>query len=49
MTGKIDHFETVFRAARVDAALAAGVFHRGEQSVRQVKGELRARGLEVRP
>ena len=45
----VDHFESVFREARVDAALAAGVFHRGEQTVRQVKRELRARGLEVRP
>jgi len=47
--GCCDHFETVFREARVDAALAAGMFHRGEHSVRQLKGELRARGIEVRP
>ncbi len=47
--GCIDHFEEVFREARVDAALAAGVFHRREHSVGQVKAELRSRGLEVRP
>ncbi len=47
--GSTDHFETVFREARVDAALAAGIFHRGEHSVQQLKGELRSRGLEVRP
>jgi cyclase len=43
------HFVAAFRDARVDAALAAGAFHRGELTVAQVKAELSARGIPVRP
>lgn len=44
-----DHFEQVFRQARVDGALAAGAFHRGELLIPQLKADLAARGIEVRP
>jgi cyclase len=45
----VDHFEQVFRQARVNAALAAGAFHRGELLIPQLKSDLAARGIEVRP
>jgi len=43
------HFEAVFKKARVDAALAAGAFHRGELTVGALKKDLKAAGIEVRP
>lgn len=43
------HFVRVFQEARVDAALAAGAFHRGELEIGALKRELKAAGLEVRP
>ena len=46
--GAIEHFEAVLRDAGADAALAAGVFHRGELEVGALKRELKRRGLEVR-
>lgn len=42
------HFVRVFQEARVDAALAAGAFHRGELEIGALKRELKARGIEVR-
>ncbi|KAI0015141.1 imidazole glycerol phosphate synthase HisHF [Xylariomycetidae sp. FL0641] len=42
------HFEDVFRRTRTDAALGAGMFHRGEYTVQQVKDYLAEKGLEVR-
>jgi len=47
--GATEHFAEVFQAAHVDAALAAGVFHSGEISIPNLRRELRARGIEVRP
>jgi cyclase len=47
--GELEHFEEVFRAAGVDAALAASVFHSGEVAIPELKRQLRARGIEVRP
>ena len=47
--GKSEHFETVFKEAKVDAALAAGVFHRGELPIMQLKNYLKDCGVEVRP
>jgi cyclase len=44
----LEHFERVFKDADADAALAAGVFHRGELTVGQVKDFLAERGVEVR-
>ncbi|MDE2143754.1 MAG: imidazole glycerol phosphate synthase subunit HisF [Elusimicrobia bacterium] len=43
------HFARVFQEARVDAALAAGAFHRGELEIGVLKRDLRSRGIEVRP
>ncbi|EMC95809.1 hypothetical protein BAUCODRAFT_123100 [Baudoinia panamericana UAMH 10762] len=46
--GSADHFAEVFEQTDVDAALGAGIFHRGEWTVKQVKEELQKRGLMVR-
>ena len=47
--GSPRHFAQVFREADVDAALAASVFHSGEIRIPDLKRELRAAGIEVRP
>jgi cyclase len=47
--GAAQHFVEVFRVARVDAALAASVFHSGEIAIPNLRRELRAQGIEVRP
>jgi cyclase len=47
--GAAEHFVEVFRVARVDAALAASVFHSGEIAIPNLRRELRAQGIEVRP
>jgi cyclase len=39
----------VFERAGVDAALAASVFHTGAIAVGDLKKDLRAAGIEVRP
>ncbi|KAI0535328.1 putative bifunctional histidine biosynthesis protein hishf [Xylaria digitata] len=46
--GNPAHFEEVFRETTTDAALGAGMFHRGEYTVQQVKDHLATIGLEVR-
>jgi imidazole glycerol-phosphate synthase len=46
--GNPGHFEEVFTKTKTDAALGAGIFHRGEYTVKQVKDFLVARGLKVR-
>jgi len=46
--GNSQHFVDVFAQARVDAALAAGVFHRGELSIPTLKQDLRDAGLVAR-
>ncbi|MEM9493494.1 MAG: HisA/HisF-related TIM barrel protein, partial [Myxococcota bacterium] len=46
--GCMDDFEAVFEKADVDGALAAGVFHRGEVHLPDLKGYLRQRGVAVR-
>ncbi len=47
--GKIEHFEELFdKVPRVDAALAASIFHFGEVSISDIKQRLRTRGVEVR-
>ncbi|KAI8963784.1 imidazole glycerol phosphate synthase HisHF [Daldinia sp. FL1419] len=46
--GNPTHFEEVFEKTRADAALGAGMFHRGEYTVKQVKDYLAEKGLEVR-
>jgi len=47
--GAAEHFAEVFQSAGVDAALAASVFHSGEIPIPNLKRQLRARGIEVRP
>jgi len=47
--GSVRHFVEVFEQARVDAALAASVFHSGTLQIHELKSELRAAGIEVRP
>jgi len=47
--GAIEHFVQVFRSARVDAALAASVFHSGVLRIPDLKAQLRTAGIEVRP
>ncbi|MEN9788421.1 MAG: hypothetical protein RLZZ473_485 [Pseudomonadota bacterium] len=47
--GSVQHFVDVFVQARVDAALAASVFHSGEIVVRELKQTLIAAGVEIRP
>ncbi|KAL5328480.1 hypothetical protein ACEPPN_001979 [Leptodophora sp. 'Broadleaf-Isolate-01'] len=46
--GNPGHFEEVFSKTRTDAALGAGMFHRGEYTVKQVKDSLAEKGLMVR-
>ncbi len=41
------HFVEAY-AAGADAALAAGIFHRGEVTVGQIKAELKSKGIPVR-
>mmetsp|Transcript_1396 Transcript_1396/g.3970 ORF Transcript_1396/g.3970 Transcript_1396/m.3970 type:complete len:212 (-) Transcript_1396:366-1001(-) len=47
--GKVDHFSAVFDATDVEAALAAGIFHRKEVHINQVKQHLKERGIAYRP
>ena len=46
--GHPDHFAEVFAEAGVEAALAAGIFHDGLYTVRQVKDRVRNAGVAVR-
>lgn len=47
--GTVAHFSEVFRQAQVDAALAASVFHSGTIPIPQLKRQLLAEGIKVRP
>ncbi len=47
--GTVEHFGDVFKCAGVDAALAASVFHSGAIVISDLKRDLRAAGIEVRP
>jgi cyclase len=47
--GALEHFVEVFRAADVDAALAASVFHSGVIAIPDLKQFLHAQHVEVRP
>jgi imidazole glycerol phosphate synthase glutamine amidotransferase subunit len=46
--GKVEHFSEVFEKTDVEAALAAGIFHRKEVSIEAVKDHMRERGIETR-
>ncbi len=43
-----EHMLEAFREAGADAALAAGIFHRGECTVREAKEYLRSHGIKVK-
>jgi cyclase len=47
--GAIEHFRDVFQHAQVDAALAASVFHTGAIAVYDLKRELAAAAIAIRP
>ncbi len=47
--GTVEHFERVFREAHVDAALAASVFHSGTILIPELKRQLLATGIPIRP
>jgi cyclase len=47
--GCADHFADVFALAGADAALAASLFHYGELDIGELKADLAARGIPVRP
>ena len=46
--GRVEHFSEVFEKTGVEAALAAGIFHRREIPIADVKAHLRSRGIPVR-
>lgn len=46
--GKASHFNEVFDATNVEAALAAGIFHRREVPIIDVKGSMRSGGIVTR-
>jgi len=46
--GEVAHFSEVFAATDVEAALAAGIFHRKEVPIASVKAHLKTRGIETR-
>ncbi|KAL7939844.1 hypothetical protein V8C35DRAFT_287859 [Trichoderma chlorosporum] len=46
--GNPGHFEEVYEKTTTDAALGAGMFHRGEYTVKQVKDYLQEKGLLIR-
>jgi len=46
--GKLEHFFDVLTKGKADAALAASVFHYHEYSIKEVKGFLKQKGVDVR-
>ncbi len=46
--GKLEHFFDVFTQGKVDAALAASIFHYREISIREVKEYLIKKGINIR-
>lgn len=46
--GKLEHFYDVFTKGKVDAALAASIFHYRTISIREVKEYLTKKGINVR-
>jgi cyclase len=47
--GTAEHFAAVFEQADVDGALAATVFHSGQIAIPELKQQLAAAGIEIRP
>jgi glutamine amidotransferase/cyclase len=46
--GSAEHFVDVFKNTKAEAALAAGIFHRHEVSIDEVKNAMRKNNIEVR-
>ena len=46
--GKVEHFSEVFEKTDVEAALAAGIFHREEVPIEAVKDHMKDEGIETR-
>ena len=46
--GVADHFVEVFQKTKADAGLAAGIFHRREVPIREVKLAVKGAGVPVR-
>ncbi|MCF7974881.1 MAG: imidazole glycerol phosphate synthase subunit HisF [Phycisphaerae bacterium] len=46
--GTVEHFTEVFEKTDVEAALAAGIFHRQEVPIHAVKAHLKDAGVEIR-
>ena len=46
-SGKVEHFSGVFQKTDVEAALAAGIFHREEAPIEAVKEHMRDKGIET--
>ncbi len=46
--GRPEHFVTVFREARADAAIVAGMIHSGEFTIASIKDAMRDAGVPVR-
>jgi glutamine amidotransferase/cyclase len=46
--GCVEHFSEVFQKTDVEAALAAGIFHRKEVPIETVKEHMREKGIETR-
>ena len=46
--GAVDHFSQVFAVTDVAAGLAAGIFHRNEVRIDDVKAHLKAQGIPCR-
>jgi len=47
--GTMEHFTEVFRVAKADAALAAGIFHTRTIALPDLKAHLIANGIPIRP
>ena len=45
----VEHLADAIELGRADAALAAGIFHFGECTIREVKELFQRRGIPVRP
>lgn len=46
--GKVEHFYDVFTEGKADAGLAATIFHYKEIAIKEVKDDLKQRGVEIR-
>jgi len=46
--GCVEHFSEVFEKTDVEAAIAAGIFHREEVPIEAVKDHIREKGIETR-